>query len=87
MLLGAAAILSHGAMRATGQPLALGLLASAQLGVPVAAATVGTQLGVLLPGESAALILGAVITIAAATIGGSRAARTGLVVPPDGPVT
>jgi hypothetical protein len=45
----------------------------------VAAATVGTQLGVLRPGEAAALMLGALVTIAVAVAGGALAARAGLV--------
>lgn len=77
--LGVGACLTHLVGRAFGQPIALGLLASAQLGVPVAAATVGSQAGVLRPGESAALILGAIITIAAAVLGGGLAARRGMV--------
>jgi len=75
LLLGVGALLSHSLARLTGQPLNLSSLAAAQLGVPVAAATVGTSLHVLLPGESAALILGALVTIAAATIAGGSAAR------------
>ncbi|SOD74310.1 transporter (CPA2 family) [Jatrophihabitans sp. GAS493] len=74
--LGAAAILCHALMRLSGQRVALGTLAAAQLGVPVAAATLGTQLHLLDAGESAALLLGAVITIAAAILGGSLAARS-----------
>jgi hypothetical protein len=68
-------------MRLTRQPSPVGLLAAAQLGVPVAAATVGTQLGVLRPGEPAALILGALVTIAVAVVGGGLAARSGLTTP------
>jgi Kef-type K+ transport system membrane component KefB len=75
LLLGVGAVLSHALIRLTGQPLSLSSLAAAQLGVPVAAATVGTNLNVLVPGESAALILGALVTIAAATIAGGWAAR------------
>jgi Kef-type K+ transport system membrane component KefB len=75
VLLGVGALLSHSLTRFTGQPLSLTSLAAAQLGVPVAAATVGTNLNVLAPGESAALILGALVTIAAASIAGGRAAR------------
>lgn len=78
LVLGLGACLTHLVGRAFGQPVSLGLLASAQLGVPVAAATVGSQLGVLRPGESAALILGALITIAAAVVGGGMAARAGM---------
>jgi hypothetical protein len=53
--------------------------AAAQLGVPVSAATIGTQLGVLRPGEAAALMLGAIVTIALAVAGGGLAARAGMV--------
>ena len=77
LLLGAGALVVHAAMRATGQPLAIGALACAQLGVPVAAATLGTQLHLLAPGEAAALMLGALVTIAAATAAGALAARGG----------
>ncbi|MEP7194461.1 MAG: cation:proton antiporter [Actinomycetota bacterium] len=75
VLLGLGAVLSHSLTRFTGQPLEMGSLAAAQLGVPVAAAAVGTALNVLRPGESAALILGALITIGAATIAAGSAAR------------
>jgi Kef-type K+ transport system membrane component KefB len=75
VLLGLGALLAHIAMRLTGQPAAVGALACAQLGVPVAAATLATQLDLLAPGEASALILAAVITIAVATLGGSALAR------------
>jgi hypothetical protein len=51
------------------------MLAAAQLGVPVAAATVGGQLGVLEPGEGAALVFGALVALAVTVAGGSLAAR------------
>ncbi|MFQ6397028.1 cation:proton antiporter [Nocardia sp. KC 131] len=76
LLLGAGAVLVHLATRAIGQPLPLGALAAAQIGVPVAAVTVGTQLHVLVPGESSALMLGALCTIAAAALAASRIAGT-----------
>jgi len=79
LLLGVGAVLSHWLTRLTGQPLRLSSLAAAQLGVPVAAATVGTSLNVLQPGESSALVLGALVTIAVATIAGGSAARQGRV--------
>ena len=81
VLLGLGAALAHLAIRITKQPVALGLLASAQLGVPVAAATIGTQLHVLVPGEASALMLGALVSIAIAVLGGSLAARSGLLEP------
>jgi len=82
LLLGVGAVLSHSLTRLGGQPLNLSTLAAAQLGVPVAAATVGTSLHVLLPGESAALILGALVTITVATVAAGSAARKQPVSPP-----
>lgn len=73
--LGFGTLLVHGCIRALGQPLPLAILAASQLGVPVAAATIGSQLHLLEPGEAAAMILGALISIGASTIAGSRAAR------------
>jgi len=75
LALGAGATLVHVAMRVTHQPVSIGALASAQLGVPIAAATVGSQLHVLHPGEAAALILSALVTLAAAVVAGGVAAR------------
>lgn len=74
--LGLGALLVHGSLRLLGQPLPLAVLAASQLGVPVAAATIGSQLHLLAAGEAAAMILGALITIGASTAAGSRAART-----------
>lgn len=73
--LGAGAILAHWVGRIAGQPLRFGTLAAAQLGVPVAAATLGTELNLLGPGEPSALILGALITIAATSVAGALAER------------
>ena len=55
------------------QPAPYAMLASAQLGVPVAAATIGGQLDLLEPGEGAALVLGALIALAVTVAGGSLA--------------
>jgi Kef-type K+ transport system membrane component KefB len=83
LLLGVGAVLSHALAGLTGQPLSLSSLAAAQIGVPVAAATVGTSLNVLQPGEPAALVLGALVTIAAATIAGGSAVRQGHLSPAE----
>ncbi|QMU76635.1 cation:proton antiporter [Streptacidiphilus sp. PB12-B1b] len=83
LALGAGAIAVHAAMRLSGQPVSLGALASAQLGVPVAAATLGTQLHLLRPGEAAAVMLGALVTIGGAIAAGSLAVRAGLTTPPE----
>ena len=69
--LGVGAVLAHCAGRILGQPLALGALAAAQLGVPVAAATLGTESNLLGPGEPSALILGALVTIAVTSVAGA----------------
>ena len=74
--LGAGTLLVHGSLRLLGQPLPLAVLSASQLGVPVAAATIGSQLDLLERGEASALILGALITIGASAAAGSRAART-----------
>lgn len=77
LLLGFGAVATYAAMTVTKQPPAAGALAAAQLGVPVAATTLGQQLHLLAPGEPAALILGALITIAVATLAGGLLARGG----------
>jgi Kef-type K+ transport system membrane component KefB len=73
--LGLGAIVAHCVGRVFGQPLTLAVLSAAQLGVPVAAATLGTQQHLLAPGEPSALMLGALVTIAAISIAGALAAR------------
>ena len=49
--LGSGAVLAHCAGRLLGQPLSFAVLSAAQLGVPVAAATIGTQQHLLAAGE------------------------------------
>lgn len=78
--LGMGALLVHALMAIFRQPLSLGVMAAAQLGVPVAAATLGQQTHVLAPGEPAALILGALVTIAGLAAASGIAAHRGLVV-------
>lgn len=75
IVLGLGAIAVHGRMRATGQPIGLGILAAAQLGVPVSAVTLGEQSGVLATGEVPAIVLGAPVTIAAAAVVSRSAGR------------
>lgn len=73
--LGVGALATHLVPRLTGQQTALGALACAQLGVPVAAAALGLQSHLLAAGEPTALILGALVTIAAAAVAATLAAR------------
>jgi Kef-type K+ transport system membrane component KefB len=75
LCLGVGATASHLVTLALRQPPSYAMIATAQLGVPVAATTVGGQLGILRPGEGAALILGAMIALAVTVTGGSLAAR------------
>jgi Kef-type K+ transport system membrane component KefB len=81
--LGVGAILAHCVGRVFGQPLSLGTLAAAQLGVPVAAATLGIELHLLGPGEPSALILGALVTVASTSVAGVLAKRHSSGSPPD----
>jgi Kef-type K+ transport system membrane component KefB len=76
LCLGTGASIAHLAPVALRQPAPYAMLATAQLGVPVAATTIGTQLGLLRPGEAAALILGALVALVVTMVGGSLAART-----------
>jgi Kef-type K+ transport system membrane component KefB len=73
--LGLGAVLAHCVGRLLGQPITLAVLSAAQLGVPVAAATIGTEEHLLAAGESAALMFGALLTIAFTPIAGAFAAR------------
>jgi Kef-type K+ transport system membrane component KefB len=76
VLLGAAAILTHAANALAHQPLPLAITASAQLGVPVAAVTIGQTTGVFNAGQGGAIMLAALITIFATMISNSRPSRS-----------
>jgi Kef-type K+ transport system membrane component KefB len=73
--LGVGAVLAHLAAVALRQPAPYAMIASAQLGVPVAAAAIGAQLDLLHPGEGAAIVLGSLVVLAVTVVGGSLAAR------------
>ncbi|MEO8908583.1 MAG: cation:proton antiporter [Microbacteriaceae bacterium] len=64
LCLGGAAVVAHLAARAVGLPWLLTLISAGQLGVPIAAATIGVQSGLLVSGEDAAILLGALVTVA-----------------------
>ena len=70
--LGVMALVVHGLMVVTGQPWPAAIMTAAQLGVPVAAATLGSTLGLLSPGEGPALLLGALVTVAATALVSGR---------------
>src|SRR5262249_49489771 len=85
--LGLGAIAAHAGGVLLKQPLTLAILSAAQLGVPVAAATIGTQPHLLRPGESAALMLGALLTIAATSFAALLAGRVNSTAPETDPHT
>ncbi len=67
LTLGLAALAVHGAMGATGQPWTLAATTAGQLGVPIGVAAIGSTTGALTSTDSAAILLGALVTIAAVT--------------------
>jgi Kef-type K+ transport system membrane component KefB len=73
--LGLGGVLAHCAGRLLGQPLPYAVMSAAQLGVAVAAVTVGTEKHLLASGEASALMFGALLTIACTSIAGALAAR------------
>ncbi len=80
--LGGCAVGAHAVMRIVGQPVAFGAMSAAQLGVPIAAVAVGMQRHLLPPGEPAAIVLGALVTVAAATVAAMLTARSAATTPP-----
>jgi Kef-type K+ transport system membrane component KefB len=74
--LGVGAIVAHVVGALWREPVSLTVMSAAQLGVPVAAATIGQQTHLLAAGEPAALILGALITIAGIAIASSVASHS-----------
>ena len=70
--LAGASVLAHviaACVRGERQRLAAGLAASAQLGLPAAAASLGLSSGVLTPAEAAAIVAAGCLTLIPATIG------------------
>ncbi len=72
---GLGGVLAHCVGRLLGQPLSFAVMSCTQLGVSVAAATIGTQKHLLVAGEASALMFGALLTIACTSIAGTMAAR------------
>jgi len=73
--LGLGGVLAHCVGRLLGQPFTFGVMSSTQLGVAVAAATIGSQQHLLAAGEASALMFGSLLTIAATSVAGVIAAR------------
>ena len=62
-------VLHLAAAALTKQPLAAGLAATVQLGVPAAVASLGLQAGVVSPGAAAAIMAAALVSIAVSGLG------------------
>jgi Kef-type K+ transport system membrane component KefB len=75
LALGIVAVLVHLALAVSRQRPLWAISTSAQLGVPMAAATIGASNGLLGPGEPAALVLGALVTIGALTVATAMASK------------
>lgn len=77
LTLGLGALILHTVVGvASRQPWPLAGLTAAQLGVPVGAVALGSEAGLLHPGEGSALLLGAVVTIVGVAMLAGRARRT-----------
>ncbi|MFD2674118.1 cation:proton antiporter [Gulosibacter bifidus] len=72
LVLGVSALILHASMVLTRQPFGYALLTSVQLGVPAAAVSIGGALGVFREDEAAAILLGAIISLAATVIAKPR---------------
>jgi Kef-type K+ transport system membrane component KefB len=83
--LGLGGVLAHCTGRLLGQPVTFAVMSSTQLGVVVAAATIGTQQHLLVAGEASALMFGALLTIAFTSVAGALAARGQTVAKVDKP--
>jgi Kef-type K+ transport system membrane component KefB len=68
----AMAIVPIGVAAAVRLPLSSGLLAAAEMGVPAAVAAIGLASGALQPGQAAAIIGAAAVSLAVATFGSFR---------------
>ncbi|MDL9981239.1 cation:proton antiporter [Microbacterium sp. ASV49] len=75
VLLGLGAVVAHLAARAVGLPWLHAVASAGQLGVPIAAVALGIQTRALQPGEGAAILLGALLTIAFSAGAAGLAAR------------
>ncbi len=74
-LLAAGTAAIHAAAALARQPMPLALLAGAQLGVPVAAVTIGTRSALLAPGEGGAILAAALVSVAVTGVAAGAAAR------------
>ena len=63
IFLASGALASHAITRVVSMPLPYAVMSASQLGIPVAAVTIGQQSGMLNAGESGAIMLAAVITM------------------------
>ncbi len=84
VMLGAGAVVAHLAARAIGLPWLQAVASAGQLGVPIAAVALGIQTRALHPGEGAAILLAALLTVAFSAGAAGLAARRSKAVAPVG---
>ncbi len=77
LALGTAAVIAHLAGRAAGLPWSRAIASAGQLGVPVAAVALGVATKALLPGEGAAILLGALVAVVASSVAVAIVSRGG----------
>ncbi|MBS1896262.1 MULTISPECIES: cation:proton antiporter [unclassified Microbacterium] len=87
LALGAAAVLAHLIARAAGLPWPQTVASAGQLGVPVAAVALGVETSTLLPGEGAAILLGALVAVVSSTAAVAAVSRRSRTDPADPPGT
>ncbi|MDQ4212595.1 cation:proton antiporter [Microbacterium capsulatum] len=75
VVLGLAAVAAHLVARVVGLPWAQTVASAGQLGVPVAAVALGVQTKALLPGEGAAIVLGALVAIVCSSVAVAAVSR------------
>lgn len=75
LALGVGAVLAHLVSRVSGLPWAQAVASAGQLGVPVAAVTLGLQTHTLAPGEGGAILLGALVSVATSAVSVAAVAR------------
>jgi Kef-type K+ transport system membrane component KefB len=83
LLLVVGTVAVHAAARLAGQPLPLAMLAGAQLGVPVAAVTIGTRENLLAAGEGGAILAAALISVAVTALAAAAATKRPVAEEPD----
>lgn len=81
LALGAAAVIAHLVARTVGLPWSQTVASAGQLGVPVAAVALGVATSGLLPGEGAAILLGALVAVVSSSAAVAAVSRRAAATP------